>query len=429
MTSTLKFNILVVIASKRELLWWNELKKLFSKDFSFSIVNASATPFQDAINLTEIARTSSHWSPKKNERIAPTISDLYHEMCLYPNRHISFYHSKFITHYLAYKEIFNQNKFDCVLVENGGFIFINSLVKCAKDNNIPIVNLEPGPYDKSAFAYYNSKGPLIKDALKSDRDFIMPNKKNESKKPLVQYKDRNADKIASTSLFRIPFNFFNYLIRRYRSPFINTDGSFWFLFKLKTTSNLKRFFIQLHDFKSKVLSNKDLKSIIVPLHLGRDLAINERFGYRSQISFVKYLIKRYPNKQILFKLHPHSIKSGLTIRDHVFLLFTNSFLTKLTPDELFNELHEVHTLGSKYGFEAHMKGVKSLVYGDTFFTENTKDFDVIPEGRPPIERDKLRVFLSTYLFRISLYNHDDKELLHATQCLSYIINKAITSSL
>ena len=354
------------MATQRELDWWNVLSSGLQVDIS---IHTSIVPhrFQSTYTLADFDNHSKvKRAPFYDDLSAPSLSDIWHESKHYPGRSLSFYYLKYSSHYNAYLNFFASESFDLVIFENGAFIFINALVSVLRNIEIPFIAIEPGPFQQSSFLYLNSKGPCLTECLKPLTAF-----KNNIQHvgPLVQFKDRSADNIIRFLDAKLPLKLFSFFSRSVRSPYFNIDGDFFQVSSVRVTFILKKLFIWLHNIKASTLVGlqPDSSAIVVPLHLFKDLAINERFGVSSQIDFLYYLKAEHTSSTIFFKLHPHAVKTGLTFSDHLRLLFSPFLISNLPPSKLDPTLHEVHTLGSKYGFESSSYGVPTYCYGNTFY--------------------------------------------------------------
>ena len=104
--------------------------------------------------------------------------------------------------------------------------------------------------------------------------------------------------------------------------------------------------------------------------MSRDLHLLERTNYLDQIDFVSDIINSNKEKQVLFKIHPHSIAKGISLKGHLRLLIMNCFITSRNADQLDSNFDEVHTLGSKFGLQSARNNIKTYVYGKTFFASS-----------------------------------------------------------
>jgi len=395
--------VLAVGASLRELNWWREINNLID-DFKIEYLNCSSRKFNNCHNLMDYSEKLRNFSPSINDIYNIPISHLIHEHNLHPGYSFRKLVTKYEIHLKAYENFFNVNKFNLIILENGGFIFINSLLTFAKKYKIPIIFLEGSDEANKFFAFINSKGPNLQNAIPTkDKGIYFDLSKQNV---LTQDKDKDVDKRFMNSIFLQLYKLFQYIKRRRNSKFISVDGSFRVVFKLKMEYALKKILISLHYFKSKIfISNKHKKTIIFPIHLERDLHLTERTNFHSQIIFLLELAKVHYKKQIFFKLHPHSIALGPSLKDHIKLFFSPLTITDKSPDELDICNDEVHTLGSKYGLQAARNKIDTYIYGDTFFFKNKfKNQSIYNfKKRLFVIDDEKEKFYSRYKHKIYLY--------------------------
>lgn len=415
----MKKSILVVIATKREYEWWSDIRATLSSIFAISILNCSSFDFPGTFKLSDYLRYSpENYIPFQGDLACPRLSDIFHESKHYPNRDLSFLYQKFYAHYYAYEAFFTGHAFDTILFENGAFIFINALISYLASVNQQFFVLEQGPYPGTGFIFQSSKGPFLDNCL--DSPFHLSDTLgNNQRDPLTQDKDKGADLstvLLKRSLLKSSIAYFK---RRHKSPYFNIDGGFLPILSVKLFANIKYLLIMLHQLKALFLfRTTSTSSIIVPLHLFKDLAINERFGVLSQIEFLSILQRKYPHRRIQFKLHPHAVRTGLTISDHLRLLFSRFTITSLRPSDLVSDLHVVHTLGSKYGFEAASRNIKTYSYGNTFFSQlyPVSRISSVPLHLTSNYYNKL----SSKLFPLNLYNfHEGK--LYMASILNFLV--------
>ena len=316
-----------------------------------------------------------------------------------------------------------QNKFNLIIIENGGFIFINSLLTFAKKSKIPIIFLEGSDEPNKFFAFINSKVPNLQNAIKTEigQDHLDLSKQGV----LTQDKDKDVDKRFMNSFLVQLIKLFQYLMRRNNSELISIDGSFKVILQLKIEYSLKKILIFLHHFKSRVfLSNSNKKNIIFPTHLERDLHLTERTNFHSQTNFLLDLPKVHHKKQVYFKLHPHSIALGPSVLDHIKLLFSPIKITDKKPEELSVKDDEVHTLGSKYGLQAARNNISTYIYGDTFFFnnrfQNKKNYNY-KSRLFVIDNEKEKIY-SKYKHKIYLYDQNKLSLEESATGVFKIIN-------
>ncbi len=386
-------------------------------------LNCASRIFSNCHNLRNYAEELKNFSPSMDEIYNIPISHLIHEHNLYPGYSFRKLANKYAIHLKAYEKFFNDKKFSLIILENGGFIFINSLLTFAKKYKIPIVFLEGSDEANKFFAFINSKGPDLNNAI--------PTKNNgtnidlSKQDVLIQDKDKDVDKRFINSFFIQLKKLFQYLIRRTNSEFISIDGGLKVIVKLKMEYNLKKFLIFLHYFKSKLfLSNLYKKNIIFPTHLERDLHLTERTNFHSQTNFLLELSKIHIKKQVFFKLHPHSIALGPSLVDHLKLLFSPLIITDKKPIELDFCNDEVHTLGSKYGLQAARNKIATYIYGDTFFFKNKFSDNNINnfKKRLFVIDDEKEKYYSKYKHKIYLYDQNELSLEKSAQEIYKIIS-------
>lgn len=402
--------VLAVGASLRELRWWRDINNLIG-NCQIDYLNCSSRTFNNCHNLKNYAKSSKNFSPSINEIYNIPISHLIHEHNLYPGYNFRKLVIKYEVHLKAYEKFFDDNKFNLIILENGGFIFINSLLTFAKKYKIPIVFLEGSDEANKFFAFINSKNPDLRNAIPIKNMGIYSDLSKQD--VLTQDKDKDVDKRFLNSIFVQIYKLFQYLIRRLNSEFISIDGSFRVILKLKMEYKLKKFIISLHHFKSIILrSNKNKKNIIFPTHLERDLHLTERTNFHSQTNFLLELSKIHNKKQVFFKLHPHSIALGPSFIDHIKLLFSPLQITNKKPEELAISNYEVHTLGSKYGLQAARNKIATYIYGDTFFFKNKfKDKSISNfKKRLFVIDDEKEKYYSKYKHKIYLYDQNKSSL-------------------
>ena len=162
----------------------------------------------------------------------------------------------------------------------------------------------------------------------------------------------------------------------------------------------------------------------------RDLHLTERTNFHSQTDFLLKLIKIHKKKQILFKLHPHSVALGPSLKDHIKLFFSPLIITEKTPDELDIRNDEVHTLGSKYGLQSARNKIATYIYGDTFFFKNKfKDQSIYNfKKRIFVIDDEKEKYYSQYKHKINLYEQTklslEESALGIFKIISSVCNKA-----
>ena len=288
--------ILAVGASLRELQWWTDINNLLD-NCQMDYLNCASRIFSNCHNLRNYAEELKNFSPSMDEIYNIPISHLIHEHNLYPGYSFRKLANKYAIHLKAYEKFFNDKKFSLIILENGGFIFINSLLTFAKKYKIPIVFLEGSDEANKFFAFINSKGPNLQNAIPKKIKGIYSDLSKQN--VLTQDKDKDVDKRFMNSIFVQLYKLLQYLIRRRNSEYISIDGSFRVILKLKMEYALKKFLISMHYFKSKIfLSNENKKNIIFPTHLERDLHLTERTNFHSQTNFLLELPKIHNKKQI-----------------------------------------------------------------------------------------------------------------------------------
>ncbi len=397
--------ILAIGASDREINWWKNISK-FIDQHDIDYLNCSSKEHKGCFNLKNYANSLINFSPSISDKINIKIYELMHEHYLYPRYSFRNLYKKYQIHLNAYEKFFSKEKFDLIIGENGGFIFINSLLAISKQLNIPLILLEGSDEPNYYFAYLNEKGPNLDNAIKS----INYSSENNliDLDLLIQDKDRKVDQRFIKPMHRQLQSFISYLVRRKKSKFISTDGSFRVVLSLKLEYLLKYLILILHNIKSIILAKnikKIKKRIIFPLQLERDFHLTERTNYHSQTEFLLSLCEKSKEKLICFKLHPHSLILGPSLIDHVRILFSRSVICKDKPTELDVFYDEVHTLGSKYGLQAARNKIKTYIYGQTFYNPFKNNYVGVVEYKKRllvIDNNKEN-FYSKYKHKIYLY--------------------------
>ena len=119
--------VLAVGASYRELRWWGEINNLI-ENYTIEYLNCSSRILNNCHNLKDYSKELKNFSPSINDLYNIPISHLIHEHNLYPKYSFRKLVKKYKIHLRAYEEFFYENKFNLIIIENGGFIFINSLL-------------------------------------------------------------------------------------------------------------------------------------------------------------------------------------------------------------------------------------------------------------------------------------------------------------
>ena len=408
-------NILVVGASIREFNWWNCIKKISTKN-NFIFINCSSRSFSGCINLNEGHYKNPRYQVSVSEEFTIPLELLNFERQFYPNLSIDQLSKRILIHYNLFASFFDKNSIDIVYSENGSYAFINALFLACKYLNKPLVLLETADIFGTCFAYLNNKGPDLNFAVKNPSSTFEEPTNIDSL--LFQTKDKNYDKRQISDPITQIYKIILYFKRRLKSKFVNIDGSFYVGAKIKLEYYPKLLFAYIHKFKYKLFFNSKKKNIILPLHLEFDLHLLERTNYIDQIDFVANIIKENRDKQVLFKLHPHSLMKGITLKAHIRLLFMNCLMTSKKANELNPLLDEVHTLGSKYGLQAARNHIKTFIYGDTFFAsikeKQTKEnkYKVNLSATEDLEN-----FISSRRYRINLYNHIENEIIISSRSI------------
>lgn len=415
-------NILAAGASPRELDWWSRLNQYLSKH-DIKYLNCSSRKYKNCINLKQYSEKIINFSPSINDKYNIPISYLIHEHNVYPKYSFRKLVTKFETHLRAYENLFKQNNFDLVIVENGGFIFINSLLVFCKKINLPIIIIEGSDEPDKFFAFINNKGPNLKYAIKTPNPKSNTNLKNLN--VLIQKKDQGVDQRFKSSLFNQIKTFIKYLDRRIHSNLISTDGSITVVLELKIGYLPKKLIIYLHKLKANIYNNfsKSKERIIFPMHLERDLHITERTNFHSQTDFLINLTKKIKNKKICFKLHPHSIILGPSIFSHIKLLFSKAYICNDKPSELDQINDEVHTLGSKYGLQAARNNIKTFNYGDTFFKVNKKNSEKEKHNINKLKLDEHENIYPNFRHELYLYEENREYLKISAETIEEIMNE------
>ena len=188
----------------------------------------------------------------------------------------------------------------------------------------------------TCFAYLNNKGPDLKFAVKNPFPILKEPTNIDSL--LIQTKDSHYDRRLITDPITQIYKIILYFKKRLKSKYVNIDGSFYVGAKIKLEYYPKLLFAYIHKFKYRLFFNSQKKNIIVPLHLEFDLHLLERTNYLDQIDFVSNIIETNKDKQVLFKLHPHSVMKGITLKAHIRLFFMNCLITEKKANELIHLL-------------------------------------------------------------------------------------------
>ena len=123
--------VLTAGASKRELTWWNQINiNILNCDIEY--LNCSSRRYEVCFNLQDFASPLYNYSPNINDKYQIPASYLVHESNLYPGYSFKELVRKFQIHLSAYEKFFEGKKYDLIFIENGGFIWINSLLLIAK---------------------------------------------------------------------------------------------------------------------------------------------------------------------------------------------------------------------------------------------------------------------------------------------------------
>ena len=412
--------VLTAGASDRELTWWNQIN-INIENCNIEYLNCSSRRYDSCFNLRDFSLPLYNYSPNVNDKYQIPASYLVHEHNLYPGYSFKELVTKFEIHLRAYEKFFEGKKYDLIFAENGGFIWINSLLLIAKRLNIPIIFLEGADVQDHYFAFLNNKGPSLRDAIKIDRKQKISELKSNNL--VIHHYGKKIDLLFKTSLIGQALNFNKYLLRRKKSKYISIDGSIRVLFILKTEFFLRKALIFCHKIKYNLFQSnlKRKKRIIFPLHLERDLHISERTNIHSQTDFLIELSKMV-KKPIYFKLHPYSIVLGISLIDHIKLLFSKCFICEDKPDDLNPQNDEVYTLGSKYGLQAARNKIKTFIYGNTFFSPKKSE----PSDKVSTKK-LLKIVKETeknyepYRHSLFLYNQNPEALKKSSETIIEII--------
>ena len=419
-------NILVVGASIREFNWWNSIRKISTRN-KFIFLNCSSQSFKGCINLNENNYKNLRYQVSVSEEFTIPLELLNFERQFYPNLSINQLNERILIHYNLFTTFLNQNTIDIVYVENGSFAFINALFLACKNLKKPLVILETADIFGTCFAYLNNKGPDLNYAVINPLPTLEEPTNIESL--LIQTKDKNYDKRLISDPITQIYKIILYLRRRMKSKYVNIDGSFYVGAKIKLEYYPKLLFAYIHKLKNLICFNSKKKNIIIPLHLEFDLHLLERTNYLDQIDFVSDVIEANKDKQVLFKLHPHSVMKGITLKAHIRLLFMNCLITSKKANELNPLSDEVHTLGSKFGLQAARNHIKTFIYGDTFFA-SIKDKST-KENKYKVNllaTEELENFISSRRYRINLYNHVENEIIISSRSIENLSKEVLQIS-
>jgi len=117
---------------------------------------------------------------------------------------------------------------------------------------------------------------------------------------------------------------------------------------------------------------------------------------------------------------------GITLKAHFRLIFMNCFITYKKPNELDSKSDEVHTLGSKYGLQAARNKIKTYIYGDTFFISIKEKPFKSNIYRIELNASKeLENMISSYRYRINLYNNDIDEIIESAKSIENLSKKVL----
>ncbi|MFA5593578.1 MAG: glycosyltransferase [Micavibrio sp.] len=105
---------------------------------------------------------------------------------------------------------------------------------------------------------------------------------------------------------------------------------------------------------------------------------------QKNIGLLKAVRERHPGAYILYKPHP-DVVAGLRRQgegEGGGNLYADEIITDISIEALFAEIDELHTLTSLSGFEALLRGVKVVCYGQPFYAGWGLTTDIFPiEGR------------------------------------------------
>ena len=394
----------VVGASLREHDWWLRIRDRSQPSLVY--INCSSRIQSDCINLASykqpyISSPSLHYP-------SCSITDIYHEHIIWPEKSLEFLFTKFQHHYNLFISLLEEYSPSFVIVENGSYIFINALLKACRHSSVNVYVLESSDLPGFIFSYKNSKGPDLSEAVRNPSFALNKLPSRLTNVPLTHHKDKNVDSRSTANLFKLPLRLIQYFNRNFTYPYISTDGSLFTAISLTLTLPLKKLLIQLFHFKtflSSVFRFSDNPAIVVPLHLEKDMHLSDRTSFYSQFQFCDFIAKRYPTHILLLKFHPHSVRLGLSLRHLFLLLFSRYNITMLSPADLNPFQHQVHSLGSKYSLESYHCGVKTYFYGSTFFTSVNSSFSKSSDPLFLYNDDSASLRNQVY-FSLELYSND-----------------------
>ena len=421
--------ILIIGASFREHSWWLKLKK-FANDHEITYLNCSSRQMKLCKNLKDYAKPLISFSPSVADKYLIPSSYLIHEHNVYPNYSIRELSKKFEIHLRAYERFYKENKFDIVFAENGGFIFINSMLIFCQKIKIPMLIIEMADIEKKCFIFKNSKGPSLANAISLNNKCKESNLLDSKKDLLIQKKDIDIDNRFDINPTNQIQKFISYLKRKNNSKYISTDGSMSYMIFLKLERPLKKLIIKFHILKAKLFKKNSInrKRIIVPLHLERDLHLTERTNYHSQLKFLDRIITENKDKTVFFKLHPHSLVLGISIFNHIKLLFKKCFITYQTPSELDKLNDSVHTLGSKYGLQAARNDIETYIYGHTFFSDLINETEYNDSNKLKLDKN-LEDVINKYRLDIDLYENDENSIKNSANTIIQISSAVCDSNI
>jgi capsular polysaccharide export protein len=148
----------------------------------------------------------------------------------------------------------------------------------------------------------------------------------------------------------------------------------------------------------KKLNLSSANNILVIEQVDKDMSI--KYGCKNKITSLDLLervSKTYPNKCILYKVHPDNIEKKNRHKNlNKIKKFTNVKLIdfNVMPKSIFDVVDEVHTITSLMGFEAALHSKKVTCYGSPFYSGwgVTKDLESDFKANKKIEE----VFYAAY---------------------------------
>jgi len=131
---------------------------------------------------------------------------------------------------------------------------------------------------------------------------------------------------------------------------------------------------------------------------------------RRNIDLLKIVREHNPKAHLLYKPHP-DVVAGLReqgINEEEATQYANKVITNIAIDHLYEHIDELHTLTSLSGFEALMRGIKVVCYGQPFYSGWGLTRDIYPirnRRKKHISLDKL---VAATLILYPVYRGDNR---------------------